>query len=84
MHCSRVKLPNGMRAIVCSSKRLQTHKCQCGVIAGFQCDWKLGAGKTCDRWLCAEHAQKVAPDKHLCPGHQVAFRQWQAQRAAGR
>lgn len=82
MHCTRVRLPNGLKAIVCSSGQLPLrHPCACGKAAPFQCDWKLGGRKTCDRYICARHAQEVGPDKHLCPEHQVAYRQWLAQRA---
>lgn len=53
---------------------------RCGWISGFQCDWKIGGGKTCDRWICEAHAQEVGQDKHLCPEHQAAYREWQAAR----
>lgn len=48
----------------------------CGVISGFLCDWKVGPRMTCDLPLCDDHAQQVAPDKHLCPAHQVEWQQW--------
>ncbi len=79
MHCTRIKLPNGTVAIVCSSHRpgRRVHRCEfCAHEAGFQCDWKIGEGKTCDRWLCTDHAQQVAPDKHLCPPHEGAYLLW--------
>lgn len=66
-------------AIVCTRARL--HKCAaCDQVAQYQCDWKLGAGKTCDRHLCDRHALEVAPDKHLCPEHQRAYDRWLADR----
>ena len=55
---------------------------RCAQISGYQCDWKIGDGKTCDRWRCEQHAQQVGPDKHLCPEHQRAYRAWQARREA--
>lgn len=70
-------------AIVCTRGR--RHRCStCLKPSTFQCDWKVGktgAGKpkTCDRHICAAHAQQVGTDKHLCPDHQAAFRQWKAQ-----
>jgi hypothetical protein len=77
MTCDRVKLPGGGMAIVCSRSR-RTPRCRwCTTTPGtFQCDWKLGKGKTCDKYICAQHAQEVAPDKHLCPEHQKAYKAW--------
>jgi hypothetical protein len=80
MHCTRVQLPHGI-AIACTSHRLKTHRCeQHRAVAGFQCDWKTGPGKTCDRWLCGQCAEEVGPDRHLCPEHQAAYREWKAKR----
>ncbi len=81
MHCTRIKLPNGAFAIVCSSRKPKhrSHRCEfCSGEAGFQCDARLAGseGKTCDRWLCADHAHQVAPDKHLCPPHEGAYLMW--------
>jgi len=75
MACEHLTLPGGFHVIACGRRR---HKpCHaCARPAGFQCDWKLPGGKTCDRWICNDHAQEVAPDKHLCPEHQVEYRFW--------
>lgn len=83
MHCARVKLPDGTVAIVCTSGgrgyRERAHRCECGQkTARLQCDWKLGSGKTCDKWICAGCAQEVGPDKHLCHAHQRTYIEWQA------
>jgi hypothetical protein len=47
----------------------------------FQCDWKIGAGKTCSKHICGDHALEVAPNKHLCPEHQTAYEKWRATQA---
>lgn len=79
MSCDYIKAPGGGVAIVCS--RTRRRKCvACHLAGGFQCDWKVSEGKTCDRFICAEHAQEVAPGKHLCPVHQEAYKAWLAAR----
>jgi len=75
-----------------AANRSAPHGCQakrprgdwCGMFPACRCDWKTGGGKTCSVWLCADHAQEVAPDKHLCPAHQQAYRRWQAGKEAAR
>jgi hypothetical protein len=42
----------------------------------------MGEGKTCDRPICSDHAETVAPNKDLCPEHQEAYRVWLAKRQA--
>jgi hypothetical protein len=32
--------------------------------------------------LCSAHGTEVAADKHLCPEHREAFRQWSERRRA--
>lgn len=49
---------------------------ECGWIGQFQCDWKIGEGKTCDKYICEKHALQVADDKHLCPEHQAKYEAW--------
>ena len=75
MACALVKLPDRLTAIVCRSRRPQ-RRCACKRPATLLCDWKVGHGKTCDRPICTSCAQEVAADKHLCPEHQAAYRQW--------
>lgn len=36
----------------------------------------MGNGKTCDKAICEDHAEEVSTDKHLCPEHQDAYRDW--------
>lgn len=81
MHCTRIKLPGGGVAIVCGARPSRKRCTSCGRPSGFQCDWKLPGGKTCDRHLCGQCAQEVAPEKHLCPEHQAAYRHWLPRRA---
>jgi hypothetical protein len=82
MPCAHIKLPNGMAAIVCTSgKRGGSRLCRtCDRQSDFLCDWKIGDGQTCDQPCCSQHALQVADDKHLCPRHQKAYREWQARR----
>jgi hypothetical protein len=82
--CSTVKLPGGGTAIVCGP-RGRRRRCSvggCTASAALLCDWKIGDGKTCDAPICREHAEEVAPDKHLCRRHQVDYRDWLKRRAA--
>lgn len=77
MGCDRIKLENGQVAIICSRGRRRERCRWCAHTPGvFQCDWKLGAGRTCDKHICDKHAQEVGPDKHLCPEHQEAYQRW--------
>lgn len=81
MTCETVII-DGVAAIVCDGRRRKRQRCECGSGATLLCDWKLAGGKTCDRPICAEHAEEVAPDKHLCREHQTAFAEWRAKREA--
>jgi hypothetical protein len=82
VNCDRVKLPGGGVAIVCGRGPRRHRCCACTLAGGFQCDWKVSPTKTCDRYICPDHAQQVAPGKHLCPEHQETYKAWQAKRAA--
>ena len=66
----------------CQAPYEWAHGKLCAQMSAFQCDWKTAPGKTCDRYLCADHGQEVAPDKHLCPEHQEAYRCWLEARSA--
>lgn len=71
-------------AIVCTrGRKAKAWRCGfCGLAGGFQCDWKIGGGKTCDVHLCPDHAKEAAPGKHLCPLHAEAWERWKAERGA--
>ncbi len=81
MPCDHFKLPGGGAAIVCSRRAKRMRCVACFAAGGYQCDWKLPGGKTCDAHICPTHALKVGDDKHLCPLHQEAYEAWKAKRA---
>jgi hypothetical protein len=85
MHCERLNDPKTgeLIAIVCG-RRVRKARCTCSSIAGLQCDWKVGGGKTCDAWICGACAQEVGPNKHLCPEHQRMYKDWLAKRVESR
>ncbi len=74
MPCSRVKLADGMVAIVCGKMR-RLPKCRfCGEPSTKLCDKILattiaGAELTCDNPICGGCASSVGPDKDFCPRH---------------
>jgi hypothetical protein len=53
----------------------------CGFLAGYQCDYPVGKGKTCDAFLCKDHAisqgeiqprmfgEPADSKRHFCPAH---------------
>lgn len=81
MTCEPVKLQGGGRAIVCSRGQRRKRCFACDLLESYQCDWKMGGGKTCDRPLCPDHAKQVGPDKHLCPEHIEAYERWKSEHA---
>jgi len=80
MTCEHVTLPDGARAIVCSSSRAK--RCACGRRATLLCDWKVPGRKsgTCDTPICAACTTSPAPQKDLCPEHAQAWAEWKARR----
>lgn len=82
MACAHVTMPDGGKAIVCSSHRRQ--RCACGTRANRACDWKIPTRKsgTCGAPICARCSTSPAPDKDLCPKHAAAFEAWKAGRTA--
>lgn len=80
MPCNSVTLPNGTRAIVCTTSPKK--RCVCGGVAGLLCDWKVPARRsgTCDRPICAKCSHAPAPGKDLCPEHAAAWKRRQASR----
>lgn len=84
MACDRIKLSGAplQTVIVCSRGNRGRRCCACTLAGGFQCDWKISDSKTCDAFICPDHALQVDKDKHLCPEHQEAYKAWKARRAA--
>lgn len=73
MACHYVKLPGveGV-AIVCDRSRPRVRRCStrgCTRIGSLQCDFPIGNGRTCDKYLCADCAVPQGPDKDFCPSH---------------
>lgn len=73
MPCTVTTLPDGGRAIVCTSGRAQ--RCACGAAATQLCDWKVPERRsgTCDRPLCRRCSHSPTPGKDLCPAHAAVW-----------
>lgn len=70
MTCNVVKLPGGGGAIICSrGPRPKQKRCACGAVATLLCDADVGAGKTCDKPLCARCTFSPGPELDYCPDH---------------
>lgn len=62
---------------MCGSGLKEPHCADCMGFGDYLCDYPVGAGKTCDRPLCDEHAHLVAPpDVHYCDGHYAEWKRW--------
>lgn len=63
MHCTRVKLPNGTQAIVCSGRPRRRKCIRCGGTATLQCDGIISGLpiETCDAHICAECSTPDGP-----------------------
>lgn len=59
---------------------LGDHCADCAALGIFLCDYPVGEGKTCDRPICEDHANEVAPEVHYCQGH---MKLWQEFRDGG-
>jgi hypothetical protein len=80
--CRRHLIGGKIVGIICGNFP-EVKPCNCGKPMQFLCDWKIGKHangrrKTCNAPICSEHALEVGPNKHLCPEHQKAWREWQA------
>ncbi|KPD17229.1 hypothetical protein ADM96_20145 [Burkholderia sp. ST111] len=72
MPCTPFRLPGGVSGIVCTRGGKSVRRCSvagCNAPSGFQCDYPVRPGKTCDRHLCAKHAHEIGVDVHRCPDH---------------
>jgi hypothetical protein len=72
------KKTEGGRMFICGD--LGEQCAECGWLGENLCDYPVGEGKTCDRLLCDEHANEIAPDLHYCAAH---FGMWTAYRDGG-
>jgi hypothetical protein len=46
----------------------------CRAPSGYQCDYPVRPGKTCNRYLCANHAHEVGTNVHYCPEHTAQWK----------
>lgn len=73
--CYVTTLANGTRLFI--RGRLGPPCAECADLPTFLCDFPIAAGKTCDKHLCAAHANIVAPDTHFCAGHYRQFKDFE-------
>lgn len=70
--CEVITMPDGSRAIVCRGHSRGGRKQRCATCkapATLLCDGPTPIpGRTCDKPICAAHAKKTGPDRHLCNG----------------
>jgi hypothetical protein len=59
---------------------LGDHCADCAGFGDFLCDFPVGDGKTCDRLMCDDHANEIAPEVHYCAAH---LKMWEEFKAAG-
>lgn len=59
---------------------LGPHCADCMDVAINLCDYPVGKNKTCDRHICNQHSNEVAPDIHYCRAH---FEHWLAFEKSG-
>lgn len=73
MRCEKLELGGGAVAIVCSRGRRLGRCVVCRRAQAVRlCDYELRQrtrGKTCDAKLCEQCAERVGPDRDLCPAH---------------
>lgn len=69
MTCYSKTDKDGKRIFLCGDLGPKCNNSACNWTAEFQCDFPIAKGKTCDRYLCEDHAYQVGPDKHYCASH---------------
>lgn len=42
---------------------------RCDRTGTLQCDYQVAVGRTCDAYICGQHAVSVGPDVDHCPKH---------------
>ena len=70
-----IRLPGGVCILRMAGKRPKN--CPCGVLSTRLCDWKVGAGRTCDAPLCDNCTSSPAPGKDICPTHAAEWKKRQ-------
>ena len=56
--------------ITCARGEPQCHRPDCDREAALQCDYRLDHwGRTCDAWMCREHALAIGFGRDHCMGH---------------
>lgn len=78
MGCYTFKTKDGGHGFMCGD--FGPHCADCSQLGEFLCDYPVGDGKTCDRAICEDHANEIAPEIHYCAGH---LKLWQEFRDAG-
>lgn len=79
-HCEpfEINQPDGstVRGFVCGA-RYSNPKCCCCLKPDpeRQCDWPMGRGKTCDRFICLDCTfhPEGRPDVDYCPQHKAMW-----------
>lgn len=69
VHIKGTKLPPGCYASVGVQTSDDKAMKACLALSGYQCDWGIGHGRTCDAHLCEAHALQVGKNRHYCPDH---------------
>lgn len=52
------------------------HCFSCGWFGDYLCDYPVGEGKTCDRMMCDDHKNGVAPEVDYCDVHYAEWRKF--------
>ena len=71
VHMRGTKLPPACSAAVGLLTSDGAPMSACAAPSGYQCDWMIGNGLTCDLHICQAHAYQVGKNKHYCPAHHL-------------
>lgn len=64
------------KVFVCGD--LGEHCSDCAGFGDYLCDYPVGEGKTCDRHMCDDHANEIAPNLHYCDAHYAMWKEFVA------
>jgi len=73
-HCEVIRLDDGTVVFV-RRRGPRLPLCACGRAGSLQCDYPVGRGQTCDRYLCRQCAVPQGDNVDYCPGHPNQHRQ---------